>query len=547
MKKIVRNLLVTLVICAAAFLYYYIALPAINIHSVGTWWFLLGALVVISLILGIHKYRKEHARMQKFTNISISLSWKELGKARYGLVAAGVLLVILIIGTILSSPIINAKKYQQLMTVEERNFTEDITPADFSTIPILDKDSASLLGNRKMGSMVDMASQFEVSEDYTQINVNGRPVRVTPLAYANTIKWLTNQSNGIPAYIKIDMATQDTECVKLTQGIKYSKSEYFNRNIYRHLRFQYPTYIFADQIFFEIDEEGVPYWICPVKKFNIGLFGGQTIGKVVVCNAIDGSSVCYDVNDVPQWVDKVYNAELLMELYDYSGTLKHGFFNSVLGQKDCLQTTNGYNYIALEDDVWVYSGVTSVSGDQSNVGFVLMNQRTMETRFYKIEGAIEDSAMSSAEGQVQHLGYVATFPLLLNIANEPTYFMALKDDAGLVKKYAMVNIQKYQWVAIGDTVRDCEKAYNQLLSSNGISSVDTALSQEASGVIKNMMSVIIEGNSHIYLTLEERETIFDVDITDKNLINIINYSIGDKIKLSYLEGDAPVKVTEIKQ
>ncbi len=547
MKKIVRNLLVALVICAAAFLYYYIALPAINIHSVGTWWFLLGALVVISIILGLRKYRKEHARMQKFTNISISLSWKELGKARYGLVAAGVLLVILIIGSILSSPIINAKKYQQLMTVEERNFTEDISPADFSTIPILDKDSASLLGDRKMGSMVDMVSQFEVSQDYTQINVNGRPVRVTPLTYANTIKWLTNQNSGIPAYIKIDMTTQDTECVKLTQGIKYSKSEYFNRNIYRHLRFQYPTYIFADQIFFEIDEEGTPYWICPVKKFNIGLFGGQTIGKVVVCNAIDGSSVCYDVNDVPQWIDKVYSAELLMELYDYSGTLKHGFFNSVLGQRDCLQTTNGYNYIALEDDVWVYSGVTSVSGDQSNVGFVLMNQRTMETRFYKIEGAIEDSAMSSAEGQVQHLGYQATFPLLLNIANEPTYFMALKDDAGLVKKYAMVNIQKYQWVAIGDTIQDCEKAYNQLLTSNGISSVDTALTQEASGVIRNMMSVIIEGNSHIYLTLEERETVFDIDITDKNLINIINYSIGDKIKLSYLEGDVPVKVTEIKQ
>lgn len=547
MKKIFRNLLVALVICAAAFLYYYITLPAINIHSVGTWWFLLGGLVVISIILGIHKYRKEHARMKNFTNISISLNWKELGKARYGLVAAGVLLVILIIGSILSSPIINAKKYQQLLTVEERNFTEDITPADFSTIPILDKDSASLLGDRKMGSMVDMVSQFEVSQDYTQINVNGRPVRVTPLTYANTIKWLTNQSSGIPAYIKIDMTTQDTECVKLTQGIKYSKSEYFNRNIYRHLRFQYPTYIFADQIFFEIDEEGTPYWICPVKKFNIGLFGGQTIGKVVVCNAIDGSSVCYDVNDVPQWIDKVYSAELLMELYDYSGSLKHGFFNSVLGQRDCLQTTNGYNYIALEDDVWVYSGVTSVSGDQSNVGFVLMNQRTMETRFYKIEGAIEDSAMSSAEGQVQHLGYQATFPLLLNIANEPTYFMALKDDAGLVKKYAMVNIQKYQWVAIGDTIQDCEKAYNQLLTSNGISSVDTALTQEASGVIRNMMSVIIEGNSHIYLTLEERETVFDIDITDKNLINIINYSIGDKIKLSYLEGDVPVKVTEIKQ
>lgn len=546
MKKIGIKFLVGVLACVTAFLYYYITLPAFNIHSQGTWWFILVGLFVISGILGIRKYAREHKKLNETTNVSLKFSFKELGFARFGFVATGILFVIMMIGTLLSSPIINAKKYQQLMTVQNRNFTEDISQADFNTIPILDKDSATLLGDRKMGSMVDMVSQFEVSNDYTQINFNNRPVRVTPLSYASPIKWLTNHKDGIPAYIKIDMATQDTECVKLEQSIKYSKSEYFNRNIYRHLRFQFPTYIFDDQIFFEIDDTGTPYWICPVKKFNIGLFGGQTIGKVVVCNAIDGSCVVYKIDEVPEWIDKVYQAELLMELYDYNGTLKHGFFNSVLGQKDCLQTTNGYNYIALDDDVWVYSGVTSVSGDQSNVGFVLMNQRTMETRFYTIEGATEDSAMSSAQGQVQHLGYQATFPLLLNIANEPTYFMALKDDAGLVKMYAMVNIQKYQWVATGDTIKDCKKAYSELLTNNGISATDSSLAAELSGTIKNMMSVIIEGNSHIYLTLEEKETIFDIDLTNRNLIHIINYAIGDKIKLSYQEGENPVTVTEIK-
>lgn len=546
MKKVGLKIATVVVALIVAFIYYYITLPAFNIHSIGTWWFILVALLVITGILTIRRYSKEYKKTKNITGIKIHFSWKELGIAKLGFFITGLFCLALIIGSILSSPIINAKKYQQLMTVENRNFTEDINQADFNTVPILDKDSATLLGDRKMGSMVDMVSQFEVSNDYTQINVNNRPVRVTPLSYASPIKWLTNQSDGIPAYIKIDMATQDTECVKLEQGIKYSKSEHFNRNIYRHLRFQFPTYIFDDQIFFEIDDEGTPYWICPVKKFNIGLFGGQTIGKVVVCNAIDGNCTVYDIEEVPSWIDKVYQAELLMELYDYNGTLKHGYFNSVLGQKDCLQTTDGYNYIALEDDVWVYSGVTSVSGDQSNVGFVLMNQRTMETRFYTIEGATEESAMSSAEGQVQNLGYQATFPLLLNIANEPTYFMALKDDAGLVKMYAMVNIQKYQWVATGDTIKACEKAYSELLSINGISAVDSGISTDVSGIIKNMMSVIIEGNSHIYLTLEKKDTIFDIDMTNNDLIEIINYAIGDKIKLSYLEGENPVTVTEIK-
>lgn len=543
MKKVTRNILIGVIVLVAAFIYYYITIPAINIHSMGTWWVIIGAVAILSVLAAGSKTWKEHGSIERKKGIVLI---KPTGIVKIGFALAGVLLVILAIGTLLSSPIVNAKKYQKLMKVEERNFTEDISQVDYNTIPILDKDSASLLGDRKMGSMVDMVSQFEVSNDYSQINVNNRPVRVTPLSYASPVKWLTNQKEGIPAYIKIDMATQDTECVKLTEGIRYSKSEYFNRNIYRHLRFKYPTYIFSDQIFFEVDDEGTPYWICPVKKFNIGLFGGETIGRVVLCNAITGDCENYEIENVPQWVDKVYQAELLMDLYDYNGTLKHGYFNSVLGQKDCLQTTNGYNYIALDDDVWVYSGVTSVSGDQSNVGFVLMNQRTMETRFYKIEGATENSAMSSAQGQVQNLGYQATFPLLLNISGEPTYFMALKDDAGLVKMYAMVNIQKYQWVATGDSIKECEKQYKQLLKNNGISTAVSEDSKEVSGIIANIMPVTIEGTSHIYFALEGKDEIFDVDLSNSDLLAIIKYSAKDRIRISYMEGDIPAKVTEIK-
>lgn len=499
----------------------------------------------MTVLLSARKAWKENNKVKIGKGI-VMLDLKSTGIAKIGFLITALLFLILAVGAFLSSPVINAKRYQKLMAVEERDFAKDISQVDYNTIPILDKDSAALLGDRKMGSMVDMVSQFEVANDYSQINVNNRPVRVSPLVYASPIKWFTNQKEGIPAYIKIDMATQDTECVKLNEGIKYSKSEYFNRNIYRHLRFHYPTYIFSEQIFFEIDDEGTPFWICPVKKFNIGLFGGETIGNVVLCNAVTGDCTDYKIEDVPQWVDKVFQAELLMELYDYNGTLKHGYFNSVLGQKDCLKTTDGYNYIALEDDVWVYSGVTSVSGDQSNVGFVLMNQRTMETRFYKIEGATEKSAMSSAQGQVQNLGYLATFPLLLNISGEPTYFIALKDDAGLVKMYAMVNIQKYQWVATGDSIKECEKAYSQLLKTNGITGAASEQGKTASGKIASLMPVTIEGTSHIYFALEGKQEIFDIDLSNTELLDIIKFQVGDVVHISYLEGENPVKVIEVK-
>ena len=543
MKKSILYPIIGVAALIAAFIYYYITLPAINIHSSGFWFFLLGAVAVVMVIYVLRKAGKE---IFTFGVASMHFSLKDYPALKWLGILFLLLLVVYGIGTLLSSPVINAKQYQQLMTVETRNFSEDIEEADYRSIPLLDKDSAALLGDRKMGSLVDLVSQFEVADDYTQINYNNVPVRVTPLVYASPIKWLTNQRNGIPAYIRIDMTTQDTECVMLEEGIKYSKSEYFNRNLYRHIRFRFPTYIFGDQLFFEIDDNGVPYWVCPVKKFNIGLFGGETVGRVVLVNAVTGECTDYAVEDVPTWIDKVYSAELLMQLYDYYGMYQHGFFNSILGQRDCLVTTDGYNYLALDDDVWVYTGITSVNGDQSNVGFVLMNQRTMETRYYEVEGATELSAMSSAEGQVQNLGYRASFPLLLNIAGEPTYFMALKDDAGLVKKYAMVNVQKYQWVAIGDTIEECKKDYKELLSTNGIVSQSQGERLEISGAIELIAPVVIDGSTHYYIGITGSDELFDVDVSDEGMYGIVRYKEGDRISLVYTENYGLNPVQEIK-
>lgn len=528
-KKIAAGFAVVIL----AFLYYYFTLPAINIHESGFWFFLAAIVVVILAVYGIRK------RFHSLGDV------KENKVMKGGILVIAAIVVVYAIGSLLSSPIINANKYQQLAIPEERDFTEDIEEISYNQIPLLDKDSAELLGNRKMGSMVDMVSQFEVSTIYSQINYQGQPYRVTPLVYASPIKWLTNQKEGIPAYIRIDMATQNTELVKLEKGIRYSESEYFNRNIYRHLRFNYPTYMF-DQLSFEINDEGVPYWICPVKKFNIGLFGGQTIGKVILCNAVTGETEEYKIEDCPQWVDRAYPADLLIQLYNYHGMLKNGFFNSILGQKGCLKTTDGYNYLALEDDVWVYTGITSVSGDRSNVGFVLMNQRTMETRYYSCAGAEEYSAMESAEGQVQNLKYTAAFPLLLNISGEPTYFMALKDGAGLVKKYAMVNIQKYQNVAIGDTVAECEKDYVKLLSANGISSEGGELTMETlSGKIKRVAQAVIDGNSHFYVVLENKNLVFDVPVTEYP--EIVKYDVGDTLTIEYTEGEPVCTVISLQE
>ena len=519
-KRTVISIVLTLVIW---FIMFYVELPAVNIQNQQFWGFA-ASMIVVAVIINLWptvKYIAENRSI--YTPKELFLKFKKI------IIAIFAIAVFYGAGTLLSSPILRASAYSSLLNVENGDFSSDIKEVNYSQIPILDKDSAAILAERKMGSMIDMVSQYEVSGNYTQINYKGTPVRVTPLKYSSFFKWLTNRSTGIPAYIRIDMATQDTELVKLEKGIKISDCEHFGRNLNRYLRFRYPTAMFEGN-YFEIDDEGTPYWINPVMKKTIGLFGGTDIKGAVFVNAVTGENKYYDVKDIPQWVDAVYSARLLVNQYDYYGTLKNGYINSVLGQKGCLQTTEGYNYIALDDDVWVYTGITSVTGDESIVGFVLMNQRTKETKYYQLSGAKEYSAMASAEGQVQNLRYNAAFPLLLNVDGKPTYFMALKDGSGLVKKYAMVNIEKYQIVAIGDTVVECEKNYRSLMNENGIETEEkTGEEITVSGVVEEIYDVVINGNSVRYIKLSGSDKLYGIEV--KNDVSSLYIKTGMNIEI----------------
>ncbi len=336
--------------------------------------------------------------------------------------------------------------------------------------------------------------------------------------------------------------TQNVEVVRLEQGIRYTTAEHFSRNLNRHLRFHYPTYIF-DSPAFEIDEEGNPYWVCPRITNTIGLFGGTDVLGAVLVNAITGEMEYYKVGDIPNWVDHVYNADLIISQYDNHGRYIHGFLNSLFGQRDVTITTDGYNYIALNDDVYMYTGITSVVSDESNVGFILSNQRTKETRFYSVAGAEEYSAMDSAQGQVQQMKYEATFPLLLNISDQPTYFMALKDAAGLVKMYAMVNVSQYQIVATGNTVAECESNYRVMLARNNlISQEDTEVQpsdqQEITGVIAEIRSAVIEGNTWYYLRLEQGDVYYAVSSADQRSAALL--SVGDTVRVQYMAGEETI-------
>ena len=536
MTKLKSNIFAGIITFVVAAVGFYFTLPTLSIHNSE----LLLDIFILSLVYTV-AYTFFRRKAEPVNIVEVVGERRFPKQFKILLIITIVCILIAIIGALSGAVLFNASAYQKMLDVNVGDFNEDVDRISYDQIPTLDKDSAIKLGDKKMGSLSDLVSQFGVMDDYySQINYKGVPVRVTPLEYVDIFKWFNNVSDGVPGYIMINMVTQEVSLVRFSDlgmdNMKYSTAEHFDRNLYRHIRFNYPTFIFEEPNF-EIDDNGVPYWVCPRVKHKIGLYGGKDIGGVVLVNAVTGETKYYDIKKVPTWIDRVYNADLIIEQFDYHGMLKHGYINSIFGQKDCQETTDGYNYIALNDDVYMYTGVTSVTSDQSNIGFILTNQRTKETRFYEISGAAENSAMTSAEGEVQNLRYESTFPLLLNIFDQPTYFVALKDDSGLVRMYAMINVSQYQNVATGQTLKECETNYIKLMKDIGKAEVVEKFTEVSGGVI-DIRTAVIDGNSFYFFKLDSSDKTFMISVADNT--EIVTYNIADIVTVKYKNTESNV-------
>ena len=407
----------------------------------------------------------------------------------------------------------------------------------------MDTNSARVFGNRKIGSLSDVVSQFEVEEEYTQINIDNKPMKVANLQYADFFKYLSNRKKGIPGYVMVNPVDSTAQYIKLEQGMKYVPSGHFNDNIYRYVQMHNPTRIF-DGCYFEVNDEGNPCYVCPVLHARVGLFGGMDVKGAVLCDPINGEMEYYDVADIPAWVDRVFDGELLEDKFNWYGLFSNGYWNSVIGQKGCIQTTDDYGYKTIEDDVWIYTGVTSVTGDASNVGFVMINQRTSEARYYSISGAEEYSAMSSAEGEVQEKNYKASFPSLINVDGTPSYIMVLTDNGGLVKMYAMVNVEQYNLVVTAESQEEVFAKYRNMLAKEGRSDDAASDTEEDSDRIKeisftvaDMEYITMEGETYVYIKDKDGNVYKQKFSEDESVIKI---SAGDTVFIQYEEKESGI-------
>lgn len=554
--KMIISIIGTVIGAAVA---YYFMLPPLNFKSTDTYMFI-G--VVAAIFVGL---------LFITSGAFIKPEYTEYVKKRsiVSIVIIAILVAIVGVGMAFSTVVFRAKTYSNIIDVNENtSFANDIEEADFSAVPVLDDAAAGVLANRTLGDLasINAISQFEVSNQMTQINYKNEPVKVTTLAYGDVFKWLKNTRAGLPGYVVVNMVTQKAELKILPEGeyIQYSVHEHFGKYLMRHIRFAYPTYIF-DVPHFEIDEEGNPYWLCPVLDKTIGLFGGTDVKGVVIVDAVSGDMVEYTAEEVKsskelQWIDGIYSKDLLVEQFNYYGQYKNGFINSLIGQDGVKLATEGSNFLAQNDDVYLYTGVTSAGNDQAIIGFVLINMRTKDASFYSVSGAKERSAQSSAQGEVQDYAYAATFPILLNISGEPTYFMSLKDRDNLVKRYAMVNVENYQVVVTGTTIAECTDAYVKKLKQNNINidvdidkiedatnnsgeATDTpeTETEKVKGTVTDIRTAVMGGESVYFIEIDDKGVYYSIEASDNAAVVILNK--GDTVTVT-VDADAEGDIVE---
>lgn len=474
--------------------------------------------------------------------ISIKVSKnKKLGRKGISKLDIGIpiVLVLVFLGfVLLNSTMFKSDRYRNMIgQVEEKDFSQEIDIIDLNQLPIVDQKLAQNLGDKKLGTYVGLGSQVTLGE-FTKQNVNGELYWVAPLMHSGFFKWWNNKE-GTPGYIMVSATnSKDVKLVDELNGnkikIRYQPNAYFGTNLKRYIFANADKTIGYTDFSFELNDDGKPFWVVTKYNNSIGMGGEEVLG-VSVIDAQTGDIKEYDMKNIPKWIDRVVPQEFVKDRIDWWGELVHGFFN--FSKKDMLTSTDGMNLVYNEGECYYYTGITSVGADEAIVGFMLTNTRTMKATFYKVSGSTELAGMQSAEGKVQNLKYEATFPILINIENIPTYFMSLKDKKGLIKQYAMVSVEDYSIVGAGETIRDTKSNYVKTLRSKGDIKLEfTGEEKEITGTILRIGAFNLDGVTYYNFVLKEQpKTIFTVSAAISHKLPITKD--GDKVKFKYNEGN----------
>ena len=569
-KPTVRALIVSGVITViVGMIVNYLAIPAWNLRSAGLWWFILWEGLVFLASLLVQGYLGD-ADMEAFLTCG---KWWLIYLVVFAVIGIG------------SSPLFTARQLSGIadVTVDSADLTGDSSDfADMtakenqSTLPLVDMDTAIMLGDKKVAGL-NNASWYDVDNEYNLIKYQGKYYRLSTIDYGDgdVFKWSKAKGFGVPGYVLVPVTpengavTQESVLVTLDKPIKYTPGAFFGEDLSRHLRNQYPSYIF-DKSFMEIDESGVPYWVTGVQTPTAGLFGGKVVNSFILTDASTGESKEYSIDNAPDWIDHIYSLDYLMDVaywhYAYSG----GFWNSIIGQVNVRKTTYcykntdtskkegaevyalfyGYSSVINRDgEVCFYTGLTPANRSESNLGWLLIDTSTGKMKQYDLVCVEEGSAQNAVEQLVQEKGYQATFPIPVNIGGTPSYVMCLKGKAGLVQSYAICNTENYSIAVEAETLPLAIQKYQAKLNGTEMPSgttETTAVSpigdiQSGSGKISEIYTAELNGTTQFYYVIDGELYRSSITVDERQIL----LNKGESISFEYyVSGDIRV-ITKI--
>ncbi len=455
-----------------------------------------------------------------------------VSRAKKRVIILVIIWALFFIVSIASMALFNYKAYRdQFGESVLTEFSDDVQLVDITQVPIVDKELAKTLADRKLGEDPGLGSQVYVGEPVIQ-QIKGELVWAVPLHHSGFFMWLNNMS-GARGYIKVSATDlQDIELVNTP--IKYQPNSYFFDDINRWVRFiNGNLFQGLTDYSFEISDDGDAYWIITKYK-NEWLFSLPEATGVITLNATTGDTAEYDMDSIPEWVDRVQPEEYIIKQINNQGQYVHGIFN--FSNRDKFMSSSQMAIVYLEGNCFLFTGLTSVGADESAIGFLMVDMVTKESKLYRISGATEYAAMLSAQGAVQQYGYFATSPIIINHNGIPTYFITLKDNSGLIKQYAFVSVENVTLVGTGDTITEALRDYNSDIGATNSFIREEGKEIFAEGAVVRIASENGDYGQNYNFIIEGMENKIFYASQDLS-VELSLSQIGDDVSISYYETD----------
>jgi len=366
----------------------------------------------------------------------------------------GIIALALVLGAqgafwLFNSPLFRAQDYQKMLGTLEQ-VKEEAELIDHTTLRLVPPEFADKAADKPVGAL-PQASSFEVSlTDNNVQNVGGRVIFVAPLDYVGWNQYFSLGGEGAPAYIRFDASrpTQPAQLVKtLPDGrpvrIIYTQSAMFGHDIDRHI-YTHGYSGYDREISFQEDDQGFPKWVAVLSQPQIG-YSASDPKLVLVIDPESGEITEYPVEKAPEWIDKIYSEEMILERINWAGKLKNGFWASLgwgskVGLWQATQESGDALYFFLDSNKKGYwwSGVTSLARDTSLKGVIAIDTRTGKGKLRELSGnggtetAISETLTTKAAALTPSKTAYATMPFMYRIYGQDTWIAPIMDNGTLV-------------------------------------------------------------------------------------------------------------------